>query len=121
MKTTSFRIMMLVLTVVFIISIVSCSSDDDGDKDDGIVGTWVRQDGATNASYEFYSSGTGMYHSGGNVWGDFKYNLANGNVYMQVTYVNSETHNIWKGEVVGGFDAQAGKLRINGIVYVRTY
>ena len=76
---TASRLIVMVLACVSLLSIASCSKDDDNP---GIVGTWVYGE----SSFRFGSGGTGVYESGGDVWGDFTYNVSSSNtVYMRIT------------------------------------
>ena len=88
----------LVLLALSAMLVCSCSSDDDNDSSkNSIVGEW----GLNNAYYMFSSDGTGLYDSGGDVWGSFVYNTEGGSVYIRITYVNSKYQNIWHDELSG--------------------
>lgn len=125
MKTISIfkasRVMAFVFAAVFTISVMSCGSNGGDDDDVGIVGTWVRQDGTSNASYAFYSDGKGLYQSGGDVWGDFKYNCTGMSVYIQITYVNNKTQAIWRRDLSGRYNAEEDRLNIEDVRYIRKH
>lgn len=108
----------MTLVCMFTLSIAACSSDDDSSSN-SIVGKWVLD----NSYYRFDSDGTGMYDSGGDTWGDFKYNTQSGteggSVYIRITYTNSKSQNVWRDEFSGSYNTKEGKLWINGKTYIK--
>ena len=125
MRTKTFlsasRLIVLMLACVFTFSFSSCSKDENGDSDSSnnyekkILGTWAYE----KQSYWFNSDGTGMYESGGDVGGSFKYNLDGNIVYLRIVYVNSKYGSVWRDEISGSYNPDNDTFWINGKRYVR--
>ena len=125
MRTKAFlsasRITALMLACVISIGFVACNKDDDGDNgtvnsyEKKIIGTWVYE----KRSYSFNSDGSGMYDSGGDVGGSFKYNLDGCTVYLRIVYVNSKYGSVWRDEISGWYNPDDDTFRIYGNKYVR--
>ena len=91
------RLIVMALACVAVFGLSSCSDDDEGGR--SIVGSW----GCGTESYDFSTSGTGMYRNGSDVWGDFSYNVSGNTVYMRITYVNSSSQSTWRDEKSGTY------------------
>ena len=109
---TASRLIVMVLACVSLLSIASCSKDDDKP---GIVGTWVYG----KSTFRFESDGTGVYKTGGDIWGDFKYNVSSGTVYMRIIYVNNRNNNVWRDEIEGSYSSSEDIFWYNGKKYTR--
>lgn len=109
----------MMLACMFTFGLAACGDDEEEDSsysyETKILGTWVYE----NEFYQFKPDGTGLYESGGDVWGDFKYNLSGNIVYIRITYVNSNYGTVWRNEKNGIYNSDDDTFRIDGTRYVR--
>lgn len=120
MKQTTFkfasRLMVVALAVCMIMGTMACSKDE---EPAGIVGEWVRQDGKSNASFEFFGGGTGHYESGGTTWGEFDYQFKDNQIYIDITYSDTEGHGVWRSEIKGQYMSHEDEIWMLNKVWVR--
>ena len=111
------RLIAMTLTFFMAVCFAACSGDEDSDDsfEKKILGTWVCQ----NASYMFNSDGTGIYDTGGDLWGHYKYSMSGSSVYMRITYVNSKYGNVWHDEISGDYHSNDDTFWVDRTKYVR--
>lgn len=111
----------IILMSVMAIGFTSCSKDDDEENDgtpsyeQKIIGTWVYR----NMSYRFDDGGTGWYHAGDDISGDFRYTMTGISFKMNITLFNSTYHNVWHYETTGSYNPEQDNIRIDGNVFTR--
>lgn len=114
------RLTLMMLACLFIFGFTSCSSSDEVESfSNGIVGTWV----SDKSYFTFYSDGTGIYDSGMEVWGDFKYTTQTsdngGSVYIKIAYVNRKYQSVWRDELSGSYSNTLRKLWIKEKTFIK--
>ena len=110
------RLIVMTFACLMAVCLAACGEDDDNDNPENkILGTWIYK----KQSYLFNSDGTGEYNSGGDVWGDFKYNLSGSSVYIRITFVNSKYGSVWRDEKRGTYYSYNDTFGIDGKSFVR--
>jgi hypothetical protein len=111
--------MVVALAVCVIMGTMACSKDEDDANANPVVGEWVRQDGKSDATWEFFKDGTGMYDSGGLVWGNFSYIINDNSISIRIKYCNRSSHATWKDNFPIYYISSNDELWINSKVWVR--
>ena len=117
-KLSASRLIVMTLACLMAVCLTACGGDDEdsgNSYEKKILGTWVYE----KQSYWFNSDGKGIYKSGGDVWGDFKYNLSGRSVYMRITYVSSMYGSVWRDEESGSYNSDDDTLWIGGRRFTR--
>lgn len=114
------RLTTMMLACLLIFGFTSCSRSEEVESiSNGIVGTWV----SDKSYFTFHSDGTGMYDSGMEVWGDFKYTTQTsdngGSVYIKIAYVNRKYQSVWRDELSGSYSNTQRKLWIKEKTFIK--
>lgn len=115
------RLMVVALAVCMIMGTMACSKDEDDANANAnpVVGEWVRQDVNSDATWEFFEDSTGMYDSGGLVWGNFSYTINENSISIRIKYCNRSSHATWKDNFPIYYIPDNDELWINSKIWVR--
>ena len=129
MKQKAFKfassLMVVALAVCMIMGTMACNKDEDDANANAnvnanpVVGEWVRQDGKSDATWDFFEDSTGMYDSGGLVWGNFTYTVNDNSISIRIKYCNRSSHATWKDNFPIYYISSNDELWIDNKVWIR--